>query len=283
MKLKINDNFCFSKKVKVKNGTFNLYYVKALKNKKSKKCLFFIPGLNGNGITINYWNFPKIINEWNIFSVDMRAQGDDINKSSRFFKTYLKDIHEIIQHLKLEFKMEEIILLGESWGGALCNLYAKYYNDVSGYMTWNIPYEIVDVSNEKGKEKFLKSLKMIITFLTNINTYDTGAFVDDLTNDKVLIKVIKFLARKKVSNRVIISAWRSFKKSWKYLLKNHQNINFKYIQSNDDIMKSPLIVEKLRTKTDKVIIFQEGTHILTFDKFYQDKLFDEIHNFITKR
>ena len=124
---------------------------------------------------------------------------------------------------------------------------------------------------------------MIITFLTNINTYDTGAFVDGLTNDKVLIKVIKFLARKKVSNRVIISAWRSFKKSWKYLLKNHENINFKYIQSNDDIMKSSSIVEKLRTKTDKVTIFQEGTHILTFDKFHQDKLFNEIHNFITKK
>ncbi len=283
MKTKIKDDFCFNRKVKVKNDIFNIYYVKALKDKNSKKCLFFVPGLNGNGVTINYWNYPKIINNWNIFSVDMRAQGNDTNKPSRYFKTYLNDLYEIIKFIREEFQMEEIILLGESWGGALCNLYAKFYHDVNGYMTWNIPYEIIDVSNEKKKDKFLKNIKMILTFLTNINTYDNGGFVEKLTNNPILIKIVKFLARKKVSNRVIIAAWLSFKKSWRFILKNHKKINFKYIQSNDDIMKSNNVVEKLKKESDKVIIFNKGTHILTFDKFQQDKLFDEIYNFISNK
>ena len=277
MKHKINEDRCFKTTYKKETEEFTIYGVKSLN--PSKKFIFFIPGLNGNGTMINYWNYP-FANEWNLFSFDARAQGDNTCRPSRNYKTYIKDIHNIIEFIKKEYQMEEVILLGESWGGALCSLYAKYYNDVNGYFFWNVPYHIVDVSNEKGKSKFIKSAKMILTFLTNINTYDNGRFVDKLTNDEVLIRVVKALRRNRVSNRVIIAAWLSFKKSWKFIAKNFERINFKYVQSLQDILGSIDVVNNLKNKTDKIIIFDKGFHILSFDKEMDEKLFNEVYNFL---
>lgn len=277
MKKKIDDKYCFQKKCDINGEQFNIYGVKCLNN--SNKCIFFIPGLNGNGAMINYWNYP-MINKYHLFSFDPRAQADNHSRPSRFFKTYIDDIHNIINFIKKEFEINEVYLVGESWGGALCSLYAKYYNDVKGYFFWNVPYKIVDTSIEKGKEKFIKSAKMMLTFLTNINTYDTGRFVDKLTNDEVLIRIVKALRRNKVSNRVILAAWRSFKKSWKFIAKNFDIINFKYIQSMQDIMGSIDMVKKLSLKTNKIMIFDKGYHILSFDKNMSDELFNELEKFI---
>lgn len=278
MNKKVDDKYCFKTTYKNGEDSFGIYGIKS-KDDKSNKCVIFIPGLNGNGAMINYWDYP-ILDTHYLFSFDPRAQADNKCKPSRLYRTYVNDIHNIINFIKKEYNISEVYLIGESWGGALCSLYVKYYDDVKGFFSWNVPYKIVDVSSEKGKEKLVKTLKMILTFLTNIDTYDNGRFVDKLTNDEVLIRIVKALRRNRVSNRVIIAAWRSFKSSWKFIEKNLDTLNFRYIQSLQDVMGSIDKVKQMSKKTSKIKIFDQGYHILSFDKNMSDELFSEINKFV---
>ncbi len=255
------------------------YLVSPRNNKKSNTLLLFIPGLNGNGSMIKYFNYPYFDNMY-LFSFDQRAQGFNTNKPSRFYKKYLKDLNYLIDEIKIRYPhINNIYLCGESWGSTLSFLFHKYYfQKINGVIGWNMPYKVVDLSPKKGWNKFSSSMKTLLTFLTSIDTYDDAPMASELTNNKVLLRIIKSIKRPKLSNKVILAAWRSFKKSWKYISKN--NFNYLYIQSLEDAMITLKKVNHEAMHNDKIIIFKKGYHLLTFDNNVSDKLFKIIYKFI---
>lgn len=255
---------------------FPTFCVKSLN--PTNKCLIYIPGLNGNGSMIKYFNY-KVFDDCYLFSFDPRAQGNNENKASRNYKKYINDIEIIINEFKKQYPfINQIYLSGESWGSTLAILtYNKLKNQINGTIGWNMPYDVVDVSTEKGWSKFKKSMKVLWTFLTSINTYDEATLVESLTNNRVLLKVVQMVKRNKLNNKIPLAAWRSFKKAWKVLINN--NLNIKYIQSKEDVLLSKKRLNEI-SKINNVIIFEKGYHILSFDDNVSDSLFNEIYKFI---
>lgn len=247
---------------------------------KTDKALIYVPGLNGNGSLIRFFNY-KEFNNCYLFSFDARAQGNNKNKASRFYKKYVRDLIKVINEFKRKNKkVKEIYLCGESWGSTLSILAYKKTKKkklIEGVIGWNMPYSIVDLSSEKGWKKVKRNLKVFFTFITSISTYDESPLSDKLTNNATIKKVILMVKNNKLNNKVPIAAWRSFKKSWK-IVENHDK-NIRYIQSWEDAMLSRKGVKKINS-LDHVVKFDKGYHILTFDEQVQDKLFYEIFYFI---
>ncbi len=253
------------------------YLIKPINN-SSKKVLIYLPGLNGNGCLVKYFNYPCFDNIY-LFSFDQRAQAANPNKASRFYKTYLKDLNKIINTLKEKYpEIEEIHLCGESWGSTLAFLFSKYYpSQIKSVFGWNMPYDVIDISPIKGWTKVKNSLKVLLTFLTSINTYDEAPMADALTNNKLLIRIVKTMKNNRLNNKVTLACWRSLKKSWK-VLKN-PSVTSKYVQSLEDALLSPKRLEMIKN-IPYVEIFEKGYHILTFDDNVSDKLFFCIADFI---
>ena len=65
------------------------------------------------------------------------------------------------------------------------------------------------------------------------------------------------------------------------MIKNHAAINFLYVQSQNDVLKDEKKVQNLlKNAGQKVILFNRGTHILSFDKELDQALFLELDKFI---
>lgn len=260
----------------ISNEPFPVFYISP-KN-ISNKMIFYIPGLNGNGIMIKYWN-TSLSDNFYLVSFDPRAQGESKAKSSRLYKRYLKDINEIIIAFKNKYNIDDVYIIGESWGSALASLYLKKYKNIKGIFIWNMPCKLIDVSEEKKWIKFKRNLKIIFTFLFFINTNDLAPFNKKLTNNKTLIRTVEIFRRKKISNKVVIASWRSFKPAWNFLLKNHKSINFKYIQSKEDVLIDFNKVNRLSKISNKIVILDKGYHILSFDENVNKDLFNMILDF----
>ncbi len=254
------------------------YLVKPINEAKATKVLIYIPGLNGNGCMVKYFNYPFFDNVY-LFSLDQRAQGNNKNKSSRFYKKYIEDLDRVIDAFKARYPhVKEIHLCGESWGSTIAFLYAKYHSDkITSVIGWNMPYDVVDVSPIKGWKKFKNTMKVLTTFSTPIDTFDDSPMADALTNNKLLIRIVKTMKNNKLSNKVILASWRSFKKSWKVL--QNPPIKCKYIQSMEDALLSQKRLPMIKNLKNTVI-FEQGYHILTFDDNVSDKLFNEIKGII---
>ncbi len=246
--------------------------------KTSKKVLIYIPGLNGNGVMVKYFNYPYFDNCY-LFSLDMRAQGSNTNSASKNYKKYINDIFNTIQTLKQKYpEIEEFYLCGESWGSTLSFIYSMYYPEtINGVIGWNMPYDVVDVSEIHGWKKFKNSCKVLWTYLTNINTYDTAPMADALTNNALLKRIVKTMKNNKLSNRVILAAWKSFKKAYKAL--ENPQIKVQYIQSLEDALLSKRRLNYIKSLPN-VKILDKGFHILTFDDNVSDELFLYIKKFI---
>lgn len=264
------------KEIIIKNDKFPTYYIPS--NKPSKKMIIFVPGLNGNGVLINYFN-EEICNDFHLFSFDGRAQAENKSKPYRSYKKFLKDIDAIVDYVKDEYNVDEIYLTGESWGAGLCLLYDHIYGKVKKVFCWNCPKEVVNTSKQKFKDAFVRNIKMLCTFLFSINTYDNQDFVDELTNNKVLLRTIKIYRNKKLSNKVILAAWRSFKPAWKVIEKKLVN-NFRYIQSGDDILFNKARIDEIKSNIN-IIYYEHGTHILSFDNLMSKQLFSDLIKFFT--
>ncbi len=264
-----NDKFPFTK-ISPKNNI-----------EKCDKLVIFLSGLNGNSNFIKYFS-NDCFDDVFLISYDPRAQANNKLKPSQKFKKYLSDLDKIInKYLEENQNIKEIYLIGESWGSCLAFLYNKYYpNKVKGTLGWNMPYEIVDTS-KKEDNNFMLKLKVVVTLLTWIDTEEKSILTEEMTNNAALRRLIINSRRLKLSNKVIIASWRSFKKSWKYFLKNKDNQNFLYIQSKDDILKSKKIFKKIKSKNN-IIFLEEGTHLLSFDINVSNQLFSLIKKFIEK-
>lgn len=285
MKQKFNEDRILEWSIDEKTGKIPIFCVKPLKeNANTKKAVLFVTGLNGNGSTVYYWNYPTFDDAY-LVSYDGRGQATNTCKPSRFYKTYVKDINTIVESIKTKLNVEEVYLMGESCGSSLALLYNKYFpNKVSGIIIWNMPYKIKNISKGKKEHPIKRNLCTVLTFLFSIDTYDETPFVAELTNNKLLLRTIKVLRNNRLSNKVIISSWRAFKPSWRYLFKHLnelQKMNITYIQSKEDIMQDLKIVDKLINQNKNIYIFEKGYHILTFDDNVNDKLFEMITEIIS--
>ncbi|MGL4647425.1 MAG: alpha/beta fold hydrolase [Mycoplasmoidaceae bacterium] len=251
------------------------------KHSKSDILVIFLCGLNANSNFIKYWNngcFDQVY----LISYDPRGQSNNQLKPSQKVKTYLKDLDNVInEYLKRNPAIKKIYLIGESWGSNLSFLYNKYYpNKITGALGWNMPYEVIDTSKEEDNSLILK-LKVLITLLTGIDTYEKSILTEDMTNNASLRRLIINSRRYYLSNKIIIASWLSFKRSWKYFLKNQNNFDFLYIQSGDDILGSKKVFKKNINK-EKIMILKKGTHLLSFDIEMANELFAIIKKFIEK-
>ncbi len=249
---------------------------------QSDTLILFLCGLNGKGLLVKYFNIIDAMSDYYIMSFDARAQGDNKNKSSRKYKTYINDLDCIVKHIKETMpQIKKIYLVGESWGTALALLYLKEHTyEVNGVFGWNMPSKPVDITPLKGKAKLKMICQTVWTFLTNIDTYQEAPLAPCLTNNKMLVRISNMTVNKKLSSRVTLASWRSFKPAWKYLLKTNDN-NYLYIQSKEDAMLVDSILSKL-VKCEHSIIFENGFHILSFDLDNNKKLFNLLNDFIKK-
>lgn len=261
-----------------KKNKFQIFCNLPLTNTKCDTLIFYIPGLNGNGSLVHYFD-DQVFNKYLVCSFDPRAQGDNQLKASRNYKKYIDDIFFVINNICNKFNnIKNIFLIGESWGANLAFLFNKYYPNVTrAIIGWNMPYHVIDTSDLKGWKKIKNSLKVLLTYTTNINTFDDTPFNEQLTNNKVLIRIVKTIKNNRISNRVILAAWKSFKQSWRYLLKNATKNNLFYIQSSKDALISKDIVNKfVRLHPINFREIDGGYHILTFDESANKLLFNDI-------
>lgn len=248
-------------------------------NLKNKKAIIAIQGLGGSGSSIFGYDIDsKLYQDFSFFGFDSRAHHNNKNKPSSYPSVYLEDFHLLILELVKKYNLEQIYLIGESWGASLIYLYqAKYQNPiVKKAIGWNMPYNVVkNDSNYKEKIKLISTIKVLLTYLFNINTYEIRAFNTELTNNELIKRINKNPTKQ--SNRLAIAAFRSFKKSWKMLFENK---NFIYIQSMQDVLKTKDWINKNK---NKIIILEKGTHILALDKFESKTLFKLIFDIIEEK
>ena len=251
---------------------------------ENKIGIIFLNGLNGTKTMINYFNYPVFEDKW-LFTFDNRAQGENQNFASKNYHKYVKDAYLSIEYLiKENQQIETWYLLGESWGGAIIiHLVKKKLNKkIKGVFFWNMPCKIVNVDPRSKKAAFINNIKVVTTFLFSIPLKTDNPVNPKLTNNKILLKVIEMLSTKKVNVGTILACWRSFKPAWNYLIKNHQKINFRYIQSGLDVLRDDSKISKISNITNKVILFDKGTHILSFDKDMDHSLFIQLSDFINE-
>ncbi|MGL5246321.1 MAG: alpha/beta fold hydrolase [Mycoplasmoidaceae bacterium] len=248
--------------------------------KKSDTAVLCSFGLNGNSKFIKYLNYPCFDNV-DFISYDQRAQSKNKLKPSMLHTTYINDMNLVInEYLKQNKNIKKLYIIGESWGASLAFLCKKKYpKNINGVLGWNMPYEIRDSSKSEKNNTLLK-LKVLLTLLTGINTNGITFLSHDTTNNQAIKKLIINSRNTLLSNKVVIAAWKSFKRAWRYFLKN-PNENFIYIQTGEDNMKSNFLFKNGK-EYKNIIMFEKGTHLLSFDINVADKLFNEIKEFINK-
>lgn len=272
----------------VKSMNINIGYniellIKYPKKKSDKVCLF-VNGLNADKIIINHLDNDCFKDKY-LVTFNHRQWDDNIQKSTKNPKTYIKDIYKIVSFLKREYHDKKIYLLGESWGCALSIIFMyKYPNLIEKGIVWNMPYGLQKIDNKNEKNKFVMRIKMLTTFFLNIETKSFSFFPEELTNNKVLARSIRIRnISKKTSNKVIIASWKSLRKAWKILNKNINKMDLIYIQGMKDILISNKKINYLKNHYQdlidkKIFLLSEGTHILTMDDIESNNLFEIIDN-----
>ena len=249
---------------------------------KNKIGIIFLNGLNGTKTMINYFNHPVFEDKW-LFTFDNRAQGENQNFASKNYHKYVKDAYLSIEYLiKANKQIEKWYLIGESWGGAIIALLNKkgLNPKIAGSFFWNMPCKIINVDPRAKKAAIINNLKVLTTFLFGIPLKTDNPVNKKLTNNPKLLKLMEIFSAQKINVGPILACWKSFKPAWKYLIKNYQNINFNYVQSNEDVLQDVNKVNQLKNKTNQVIIFDQGTHILSFDINKDILLFETLDQFI---
>lgn len=288
MQKKINEEFIYNDQILIKGIKKEVPIVSIkprVENLNNSIGLIFFNGLNGTKSMINYFNFPVFEDKW-LFTFDNRAQGENYNYPSKKYNKYVNDAIKIIEYfIEQNSNITKWYLFGESWGGAIISLlHKKKINPkIKGLFFWNMPCKIVNTNPRKGIKSFINNVKVITTFLFSIPLKTDNPINPKLTNNKMLLRVIKMYEKHLINVGPIIASWKSFKPAWKYLLKNHNNINFRYVQSMEDVMKDEKMFNKLKNYSNKVVLFNKGFHILSFDKNQDIPLFDELDKFINNK
>ncbi|MGL5640047.1 MAG: alpha/beta fold hydrolase [Mycoplasmoidaceae bacterium] len=248
--------------------------------KKSDTAVLCSFGLNGSAKFIKYLNYPCFDNV-DFISYDPRAQSKNKLRPSMWHTTYINDMNSVInEYLKQNPNIKKLYIIGESWGSSIAFLCKKKYpENINGVLGWNMPYEVIDTSKKQRNNTLLK-MKVVLTLLTGINTNGVTILSHDTTNNKAIQKLILSSRNKLLSNKVVIASWRSFKRAWRYFLKNPEE-NFIYIQTGEDNMRSKILFNDGK-QYKNVIMFEQGTHLLSFDINVANELFDVVKEFINK-
>lgn len=269
--------------IKIKSNKYEIPLSLINHNNDNHIAYILISGLNGTRNTIAFFN-KEIFKNSTIISFDARAQGENKNKSSRYYKKYVNDFREILIELKNDEKFKNINewnIIGESWGGALAILYMNKYGEIDNIINkvriWNVPYKIKDVSPVHGWEKFKNTIKIMFTFITNIDTKTINRPNNKLINNKIIIRMLN-LKNDIVFSRVTIAAWRSFKKSWKSFNKIWDKFNIKYMQTSEDVLNDINLIKRFAQINKNIYFLQCGYHVASLDNNVADKLFSWIIN-----
>lgn len=269
--------------INIKNNKYAIPFSAINHNEKNEIAYILISGLNGTRNTIAFFN-GEIFKDCTLISFDARAQGENKNKSSRFYKKYIEDIRNIILELKNTDKFKNIKkwnIIGESWGGALSILYMDKYgkkdNIINKVRIWNVPYKIKDVAPVKGWEKFKNTVKIIFTYITNIDTKTINKPNELLINNRMIIRMLN-LKNDTVYSRVTLAAWKSFKRSWKKFNNIYNNFDIKYMQTGKDALCNMQIINKFSMKNNKIYFMNDGYHVASLDDNVALDLFEWIIN-----
>lgn len=260
------------------NGEIPLLLVNP--DSQTSNLYIYVQGLGGLKEASLYFKTNNFYNNL-LISYDKRNIGQNKAKPTKFKKKYLNELLDVISWSKASYKDKKIILLGESWGTALCLLaYKKRPDLIDDVIGWNMPYKIIDTCSRPISKKLLSGFKVLATIILNINTFEITFAKNEkkpLTNNKSLLRMQKSTTN---NNKVSLAAWLSMRKAWKFMLKvaGLPYYKFLYIQSSNDALfdeKKWNKFSKLATDDQKLWI-EAGYHVLSFDENCFDKVCDTI-------
>lgn len=247
---------------------------------------------NASSSISKLFKLPKEKN-YCFLSLDLPGHGESLNKSYRWNCNYLKVIKAFICQIKETYKnIYKVFLSGESWGANLAIMFCdKYKYLINGITCWNAPSKIINIK-EGNKKKFDIILKHIVTFLFNIRYQTTAYNIQQLTDNKIFLRIWKMNLKARNSDaKINIAAWISMLPAWTKLKKQFKQSDttpITYIQSKQDIYfkSNNKWIKKINTHDhgiNKLIIINQGMHLLSLDPCGNDKvIWDEIQNMVNK-
>ncbi len=264
------------------NKKLQISYLKTKDIVNAKQVVIHLNGINLSNSLNKFWKIP--INELPAFLFLNLPGNDPKLKPYRSNKKYLKIINGFICALKQEFpKIQKIFMTGESWGASLALLYAKKYSkSIDGVVCWNAPSKIMSEASSKTKAQIFKiGMQHLACILFNTNSRSLTGDMKLLTNNDILLRIYRSHGTKNLGfTRLNLAAWFSMKPSYRYLEK-HFKLNKKlpivYIQSKQDCyfeynaIKLNKII-KFSNDKNKIILQDEGMHLLSLDKNGNDKI-----------
>ena len=264
------------------NKKLKIKYLKSKNITNEKQVIIHLNGINFSNSLNRFWRIQ--VEEFPPF-LFLNLPGNDPNlKPYRTNRKYLKIIKDFINAFKKEFpRIEKFYITGESWGANLALLYArKFPNSIAGVVCWNAPSKINTKLSPKSKlNNFNIGMRHILCFLLNINFRCFTGDMNQITNNEILLRIYQQQCKLKLGfARLDLAVWFAMKSSFRYL-KNHFRLNIKlpivYIQTKQDCYYK-LNIKKLNSiiqysnNTNKIIIQNQGMHLLSLDTNDNDKI-----------
>ncbi|MBP5256765.1 MAG: alpha/beta hydrolase [Mycoplasma sp.] len=264
------------------NKRLKITYLKSKNIVNETQVIIHLNGINFNNSLNRFWKIQ--VEEFPPF-LFLNLPGNDPNlKPYRTNWKYLKIIKGFIDAFKNEFpKIEKFYITGESWGANLALLYAKKFsNSIAGVVCWNAPSKINTKLSQKSKLDNLNiGIQHILCFLLNINFRCFTGDMNQITNNEILLRIYHQQCKLKLGfTRLDLAVWYAMKPSFRYLkkhFKSNMNLPIVYIQTKEDCYYK-LNIKKLNkiiqysNNTNKIIIQEQGMHLLSLDVNDNDKI-----------
>lgn len=213
-------------------------------------------------------------NGFNVIIYDLRGHGRSLGKRGSIdsYKSYIKDLHELVLHAKKE--TSNIYLIGHSLGGVITNLYVTKYNNVDGAIVAASPTDFLPMTNK---------LRYIPSFLINskklsTNFHDTKLVTDgSYTKDSYDLDYVTV----KITTEVLIKGIKKLKKNFS---KYTTPVLFLYSEQDLLVPKSngEYIMENIASKDKKLIVYKNSKHNI-FSDIEQVTAWDDIIKWIDER
>lgn len=211
---------------------------------------------------------------FNVITYDLRGHGRSLGKRGSIdsYKTYLKDLHELVLLAKKE--VSNIYLIGHSLGGVITNLYALKYNNVDGVIIAASPTDYLPMTNK---------LRYIPGFLVNnkklqTNFHDTKLVTDgSYTKDAYDLDYVSL----NITTAVLVKGIRKLKKNY---IKYITPALFLYSEQDLLVPKSngEYILNNISSKDKELIIYEKSKHNV-FNDIEKETIWNDITKWIDKR
>ncbi|MDE6477222.1 MAG: alpha/beta hydrolase [Mycoplasmoidaceae bacterium] len=257
---------------------------------KTKNIFVHLNISNGTKDICKFFSIPEFKNSC-YYIFDLPGHGECYIRAKRSVKWFIKIIRSIISKIKMDNKnLEKFYIVGESFGANLGILLAKKYPAiVNKVIAINPPLKLKNPKKSQDEvnadNTFKLAIKYIVTLLTNINTHSIPKGINQLTDNQIFIRVWKMYSSTKMQDtKVNLAAWFSMAKARKALI-NHFNKNLQppilLIDTKKEFYysKNKKTIEKIIPKEsalNKVLLLNNGYHILTIDIKYSNVLWKEL-------